>query len=68
MTADMAPHWSPWQRFIARILPWFDPVRQDQADRRIDDLVNRVSRLESIRVAYKEVGDRPYTERRKVPR
>ena len=65
MTAEMSHDWSRWERFVARILPWFDPVRQDAADARIDDLVTRVSRLESIRLAYRDVGNRPFVERRK---
>ena len=65
MTADMAPPFTRWQRLVARFLPWFDPERQDAADARIDDLTKRVSKLEGIRLAYTDVGNRPFVERRK---
>lgn len=56
-----------WQRFVSRFLPWYDPDAQDARIRRTDDLVEQVSRIDSVRMAYAEMGGR-LSERRKHPR
>lgn len=63
----MAP-FTRWQRLVARMLPWYDPDAQEQAIAHTDELTAAVGRIAGIRIAYREVGDRQFVERRRVAR
>jgi hypothetical protein len=59
----------PWQRFVSRFLPWYDPDAQEERMRHTDELVRKVGRIQSIRISYGDAGKR-FTgpERRRFPR
>jgi hypothetical protein len=64
--AKMSDPYSRWQRLIARFLPWFDPEVQTEKIRHTVELAEEVGRIDSIRIAYKQMGDRPYISRRRL--
>lgn len=66
--AEMANPFTPWQRAIARILPWFDPEEDEAKTRRTEELVDQVGKIDSIRIAYRDMGNRPFIDRRQRPR
>lgn len=62
----MPDPFTPWQRMVSKLLPWFDLEAEAQRIAKTDEIVAKVSRIESVRIAYRQAG--VAVERRKVPR
>ena len=47
-----------WQRFVARLLPWYEPAEQDRRIQRSERLAAKVSLNHRIRADYRAQDDR----------
>lgn len=65
--AEMGRPLTPWQRLVARFLPWYDADAQEARSQRTDEVVKAAeSMISGVRIGYTQAGNR--IERRRVPR